>query len=111
MLEFKSVYSAEEAIFGERLSDGIREAQHQKNISDLRFYKWYLENRRADESWSEMLKGLVAYMNDMEERAKTEELDDIDSETLEAWKTLLAEGPIGLTIGQFDEDEEDESLE
>lgn len=110
MLEFKSVYSAEEAIFGERLSDGIREAQHRKNISDLRFYKWYLENRGTDESWSELLQGLVAYMNDMEERAKTEELDDIDSETLEAWKTLLAEGPMGLAFSQFNK-EDDELLE
>lgn len=109
MLEFKSVYSAEEAIFGERLSDGIREAQHRKNISDLRFYKWYLENRGTDESWSEMLQGLVSYMNDMEERAKTEELDDIDSETLKGWKILLEEGPMSLAFSQFNE--EDESLE
>lgn len=109
MLEFKSVYSAEEAIFGERLSDGIREAQHRKNISDLRFYKWYLENRSADESWSEMLQGLVAYMNDMEERAKTEELDDIDAETLKNWRILLEEGPMGLAFSRFDD--EDESLE
>lgn len=109
MLEFKSVYSAEEAIFGDRLSDGIREAQHRKNISDLRFYKWYLENRGADESWSEMLQGLVAYMNDMEEREKTEELDDIDSETLKGWKILLEEGPMGLALSQFNE--KDESLE
>ncbi|MBR5298977.1 MAG: hypothetical protein IKU36_01865 [Bacteroidales bacterium] len=75
----------------------------------MRFYKWYLENRGADESWSEMLQGLVAYMNDMEERAKTEELDDIDSDTLEAWKTLLAEGPMGLAFSRFNA--EDESLE
>lgn len=106
MLEFKSVYSAEEAIFGDRLSDGIREAQHRKNISDLRFYKWYLENRGTDESWSELLQGLVAYMNDMEERAKTEELDDIDSETLKSWRILLEEGPMGLAFSQFNEEEE-----
>lgn len=108
MLEFKSVYSAEEAIFGERLSDGIREAQHRKNISDLRFYKWYLENRGTDESWSEMLQGLVAYMNDMERRSKTEELDDIDSDTLEAWKTLLEKGPMGLAFSQFNDEEPSE---
>lgn len=106
MLEFKSVYSAEEAIFGERLSDGIREAQHRKNISDLRFYKWYLENRGTDESWSELLQGLVAYMNDMERRAETEELDDIDSDTLNSWKILLEEGPMGLALSQFNEEEE-----
>jgi hypothetical protein len=106
MLEFKSVYSAEEAIFGERLSDGIREAQHRKNISDLRFYKWYLENRGTDESWSEMLQGLVAYMNDMERRAETEELDDIDSDTLNGWKILLEKGPMGLALSQFNEEEE-----
>lgn len=110
MVEFKSVYSAEEELFGDRLSDENREALRRKNVSDLRFYKWYLENRSADESWSEMLQGLVAYMNNMEEREKVEELDDIDAETLKNWRILLKEGLMGLAFSQFN-DEEDESLE
>lgn len=108
MLEFKSVQQAEEEIFGDVLSDGIREAQHRKNISDMRFYRWYLENGNGDESWPEMLKGLIAYMNNMEERAQTEELDEIDSETLKSWQVLIEEGPYGLALSQFNEEEPSE---
>ena len=85
----EKVEKIERQIFGEVLDDDVREAALTKNISDLRFYKWYLEHKGPDESWEVMLEAVPEYMNLMERRANAgEELDEIDQITLEGWKAL-----------------------
>ncbi len=84
----RRVEEIEREFFGEVLDDEVREAAMIKNITDLRFYKWYIEHYAADESWEAMLQACAVYMNELEHRAETEDLDKPDQIALEGWRAL-----------------------